>query len=176
MVDYRGYGRSAGTPTIAHLKSDASSALDYLREREPARPLVVHGVSLGGFVAAYVAANQTVNGLVLEATAPDAETWAREQVPWFAKPIIRLHLEPAVLAESNIERVKRHAGPLLLMTGSKDSVTPPEFMALMFDASVSPAKRMVVAKGARHGHALLAADARRAYVEFLDLVRSSVRK
>lgn len=176
MIDYRGYGRSAGTPTIANLKSDALRSHDQLRDGESGKPLVVHGVSLGGFVAGYVAANRSVSGLVLEATAPDAASWAKRQIPWFAKPMIRLELATAVLAESNVESVKRHSGPLLLMTGSKDSVTPPQFMMPIYDASGSAHRRTVTVKGARHGDGLAFAEARRAYLEFLDLVRTTARK
>ncbi len=128
MIDYRGYGRSAGTPAIATMKSDALAAFDQLRTRAGGRPIVVHGVSLGGFVASHVAANRTVQGLVLEATAPDVATWAKNQIPAYAKPVVRLKIAPALLAESNVEAVRRHSGPLLLVTGSKDAVTPPRFM------------------------------------------------
>ena len=175
MIDYRGYGRSTGTPTIATLKADALAVLDRLRDRAGATPIVVHGVSLGGFVAAYVAANRAIQGLVLEATAPDAQTWAANQVPAVAKPFVRLHIAPALLDENNVEALKRYAGPLLLIAGSKDKITPPRFLQQLFDASLSPHKHVVVANGARHGAALLQPEARKAFDQFLDVVRADAR-
>lgn len=47
--DYRGYGRSAGTPTIAVLKDDALAGFDRAVALSGGNPVVVHGVSLGGF-------------------------------------------------------------------------------------------------------------------------------
>lgn len=171
MIDYRGYGRSAGTPAIETMKSDALAAFDQLRARAGGRPIVVHGVSLGGFVASHVAANRTVQGLVLESTAPDVATWAKNQIPAYAKPVVRLKIAPALLAESNVEAVRRHSGPLLLVAGSKDAVTPPRFMQPLLAASPSSEKRAVVAQGANHGEALAVREAHQAYAEFLDVVR-----
>jgi fermentation-respiration switch protein FrsA (DUF1100 family) len=172
MIDYRGYGRSRGVPTIESMKTDALTAFEYVNASAGVKPVIIHGVSIGGFVASFVAANRTAGGLVLEATAPDATTWAKNQIPLLAKPIVRVRITPAVLAQSNLETVKRHTGPLLLMTGSKDSVTPPRFMQPLLDASPSPVKRSLVATGAQHGHALAVPDARQAYREFLDGIRN----
>jgi hypothetical protein len=88
------------------------------------------------------------------------------------KPMVRVRITPAVLAQSNLESVRHHSGPLLLMTGSKDSVTPPRFMQPLLEVSPSLAKRSVIAKGARHGNALAVPEARQAYREFLDGVRN----
>lgn len=175
MVDYRGYGRSSGKPTIDALKSDALSVFDYVRAHADDKPIVVHGVSLGGFVASHVAANRTAQGLVLESTAPDVETWAHNQIPFYARPILRIHIAPALLAQSNVEAVKRYSGPLLLIAGSRDAVTPPRFLERLLAKSASPVKRMIIAQGADHGFALGVPEARAAYEQFLDVVRSGAR-
>lgn len=171
MIDYRGYGRSAGTPTVEVLKNDALAALDYLRGRSGNRPIVVHGFSLGSFMAAHVAANRKIEGLVLEATAPNVSTWARNQIPLYAKPVVRLKIAPSLLAQDNVALVKRYSGPLLIVTGSRDAVTPPEFMKPLLAASPSAQKRAFVAEGATHGNALTVPAAMTAYSELLDLVR-----
>jgi fermentation-respiration switch protein FrsA (DUF1100 family) len=173
MVDYRGYGRSAGTPTVDIVKSDAVAVYDYLRSRSNGRPIVVHGFSLGSFMASTVAMQRTVQGLVLEGTAPDVATWAKHQIPMYAKPVVRLNIAPRLLAESNVAAVQRYVGPLLLLTGSKDSVTPPRFLKTLLAASASAQKRAFVAEGAGHGGALKIAAARHAYSEFLDSVRTT---
>lgn len=168
MIDYRGYGRSAGVPTIAALKSDALETFDTVRSRAAGKPVVVHGVSLGGFVACYVATHRPVQALVLESTAPDASAWAHAQVPFYARPLIRVRVTPALLRESNAEALRHYAGPLLVMTGSKDDVTPPRFVKALVDASPSPVKQTILAKGAGHGTTLTVAEARGAYRAFLD--------
>lgn len=170
MIDYRGYGRSGGKPALAAIKSDSLAAFDFLRARSD-RPIIVHGFSLGGFMASHVAANRTAQGLVLEGTAADVETFARNQIPLYAKPVVRLNIAPALKAESNVIALKRHSGPLLVMTGSADTVTPPEFMKPLLAASPSANKRGFVAQGATHGNALTVPAARQAYGAFLDEVR-----
>jgi uncharacterized protein len=171
MVDYRGYGRSAGTPAIESLKQDALAAFDFLRARDARRPIVVHGFSLGSFIAAYVAANRPVQGVVLEGPAPDVATWAKHQVPLYAKAVVRVEIAPALLRESNLTAVAQSTAPLLLLTGSRDPVTPPKFLAPILAASASTNKRSFVANGASHGNALTVAAAMEAYRQLLDAAR-----
>lgn len=167
MVDYRGYGGSTGTPTIGAVKEDALAAFDVLRERAGARPIVVHGFSLGSFIAAHVAVNRPAVALVLESTAPDVTTWARNSVPTLMKPFLRVHIAEALQQESNTERLRRYTGPLLLVTGTKDDVTPPKFASALLATSASTAKRQVVVEGATHGDAMTFPAAIAAYDRFL---------
>jgi pimeloyl-ACP methyl ester carboxylesterase len=69
-VDYRGYGRSRGTPSAAALISDAKAWMKRLRERPEVDPdqIVVHANSLGGALAIEVAAEYPVRILILEST------------------------------------------------------------------------------------------------------------
>jgi len=78
-VEYRGYGRSEGKPEEQGLYRDAQAAYDYLvRERGlPPRSLIPFGQSLGTAIAADLAANREVGGLVLEAPFPSAKAVAR---------------------------------------------------------------------------------------------------
>lgn len=171
LFDYRGYGRSGGTPTIESAKSDALAIYDYVRNRAAQRPVIVHGFSLGSFMAGHVASQRTVDALVLESTAPDVQRWATNSVPFLAKPFVRLKIAPALLAESNERIVRNYGGPLMVVTGSKDRVTPPAFANALLAASASTNKRIVIAQGADHGEAMMKPDAVRAYVAFLDSIR-----
>ena len=58
IVDYRGYGRSTGTPSEEGTYRDAEAAWDYVRHGRLARPqdIVIAGESLGGAIAAWLAA------------------------------------------------------------------------------------------------------------------------
>jgi uncharacterized protein len=171
LFDYRGYGRSGGTPSIEAVKGDALAIFDLVRERAAPRPVIVHGVSLGSFIAAYVAANRPVAGLVLEATAPDVQSWAARQIPWYAKPFVRLRIAPALMAESNANVVRRYDGPLLLVTGAEDDITPPSFAQTLHAASVSRDKRVVIVPQADHGDALAFPVAMREYEAFVNARR-----
>jgi pimeloyl-ACP methyl ester carboxylesterase len=75
MFDYRGSGRSSGVPTIAALKADALQVFDQVNARYPGR-VVLHGQSLGSFVAAYVAQQRpAARGMVLESTTTNVRDW-----------------------------------------------------------------------------------------------------
>jgi predicted esterase len=66
VVDYRGYGRSAGQPTSEGLYMDAQRMLRHLTQKMgvPQKHIVVHGFSMGAAIAAELAAR------VNEAHAP----------------------------------------------------------------------------------------------------------
>ena len=66
-VDYRGYGRSEGRPSVATFASDAIAAYDFVvgQGTVPPERLIVQGYSLGTSAAAQVAAHRPAAGLLL---------------------------------------------------------------------------------------------------------------
>ena len=66
-VNYRGYGQSQGKPSAEKLRSDALLVFDNAIKRLELEPnqIIVLGRSLGSNMAAYVAANRDVAGLIL---------------------------------------------------------------------------------------------------------------
>ncbi|MEA1053885.1 alpha/beta hydrolase, partial [Lamprobacter modestohalophilus] len=61
IIDYRGYGRSQGSPTEQGLYRDATAAWQWLTQVRgiPPEEIVFFGRSLGGAVAAWLAARTT---------------------------------------------------------------------------------------------------------------------
>lgn len=172
MVDYRGYGGSAGSPSIDTLMSDAEDALAVLRGRlGHGRPVLVHGFSLGSFVGAELARRRAVQGLVLESSATSVRDWANHQVPWYGKPFVSINLATTLEAQSNAVRVADYSGPLLLIAGGADDTTPADMSRALFEASASPraCRRLMVAEEAGHGNALAFAETLRAYRDFIDV-------
>jgi pimeloyl-ACP methyl ester carboxylesterase len=173
LVDYRGYGLSEGTPTISALKSDAIRAFDLASSMvSPSAPLVVHGFSMGSFIAASLTEQRPVHALVLESTAPSALAWARHQIPWIAKPFVRIDLAEPLPAESNEARLRLYHGYLLLLAGADDRITPPSMARDLLSVSASsPAKkRIFVSPGAGHGAVLFASATPAEYERFFSLV------
>lgn len=80
LIDYRGYGKSEGTPDEAGLYSDALGAWRWLAATGGFAPerIVVLGRSLGGPVAAWLAARVAPAAMVLEATFTSLPQLARE--------------------------------------------------------------------------------------------------
>jgi fermentation-respiration switch protein FrsA (DUF1100 family) len=68
IFDYRGYGRSEGTPTAEGILQDARAARKFLARRAAVTEsqIVISGQSLGGAVAIDLAAKDGACGLVIE--------------------------------------------------------------------------------------------------------------
>ena len=90
IFDYRGYGLSQGTPDEAGTYLDAEAALRYLtvhRAIDPRR-IILFGRSLGGSIAAWLAARTDVMGLILESAFTSVSDLAAGIYPIF--PVRRL--------------------------------------------------------------------------------------
>lgn len=74
MLEYRGYGKSTGTPDEKGLNIDATAGLDYIRGRADLKDtgIVIYGQSIGGAVSVQLVAREQdkgdIKGLVLENT------------------------------------------------------------------------------------------------------------
>lgn len=167
VFDYRGYGRSTGTPTIAALKRDALQIFDDVDARHPGR-VVLHGQSLGSFIAAYVAQQRpAARGLILESTTTNPRDWASNMLPWYAWPFVRLQVSPELQAVDNVAAASAYAGPALVLEGERDDVTPPALARKVYEALPSTAKRMVLVPGAGHNGVLSQAATQPAYCQFI---------
>jgi pimeloyl-ACP methyl ester carboxylesterase len=126
LFDYPGYGESTGPATPTAILEDALAVYDYATAMESSagKKRVVYGFSLGGMVAAQVAGRRAVGGLVLEATAPNVETWARSQIPWFAKPIVRPRIEADLASIDTFAALRSFGGEVLVMTSPADEQAP----------------------------------------------------
>ncbi|MBE1237828.1 alpha/beta hydrolase [Phaeovibrio sulfidiphilus] len=70
IFDYRGFGESSGTPSVRGTEMDARAAWDWLVREKGVSPgdIVIYGRSLGGGVAASLAARVQPGGLILDST------------------------------------------------------------------------------------------------------------
>lgn len=66
MIDYRGFGKSAGKRTEATLYNDAQTVYKWLSERYPESEIVVYGRSLGSGIGARVASWNKPRLLILD--------------------------------------------------------------------------------------------------------------
>jgi pimeloyl-ACP methyl ester carboxylesterase len=167
MFDYRGYGRSSGVPTIATLKDDALRVFDDVNARHPGR-VVLHGQSLGSFVAAYVAQQRpAARGLVLESTTTNVRDWGNARMPWYVWPFVRLEISPDLQGIDNVAAVAGYAGPALVLEGEDDNITPPRLAQQVYAALPSPSKQLLLVAGAGHNDVLSNARVAPAYCAFI---------
>jgi hypothetical protein len=131
MLDYRGFGRSEGKPTLDGVLQDAAAALRYLRTRPgvDGQRLVVLGQSLGGATALRLLArdDEGVRLAVIEAAFASYRGIARDAAlrSVVLAPLIPLAL-PALPAgkDDPLAALPAIRVPLLLVHGTADEVIP----------------------------------------------------
>jgi fermentation-respiration switch protein FrsA (DUF1100 family) len=117
LPEYRGYGRSAGTPSEAAIGRDFVEFYDGLVRRpdvDGAR-IVLHGRSLGGGVVCALAKQRPAAGLILESTFTSVGAVARR---WLVPPGILTN------RFDNEELVREFPHPVLVLHGRRDKVIP----------------------------------------------------
>lgn len=120
LMEYRGYGRSTGTPGESDVVMDAVALIDMLAARPEIDPkrIVLHGRSLGAAVAAQAAAQRTPAALVLESPFVSITHFARRfGVPGFLvrHPFRTDRVLPGIAA----------AGvPIVIMHSREDEIIP----------------------------------------------------
>ena len=145
LFDYRGYGRSEGTPSEEGLYLDALAAYGHLlNERKiPTARIIPFGTSLGAAVAGDLARRRPAAGLILEAPFPSIKAVARSAFRGLpAHLFVRARFELA-------RRLRDVHVPVLVLHGDRDRTIPFELGRAVFAAANEP-KQFVVIPGADH--------------------------
>lgn len=143
VFDYRGYGKSEGTPSEAGILADARAARAWLVARcgVAESDVVLVGRSLGGGVAVDLAAKDGARGLVLESTFTSLPDVAGEHFPLLpAKLLMRTRLD-------SLSKIPAYRGPLLQTHGEADQVVPFALGKALFDAAPGSKRFVRVPKG-----------------------------
>ena len=143
--DYRGYGRSEGSPTETNILEDARAARRWLAERTGVAEsdIVLMGRSLGGAVVVDLAAYDGARGLILESTfssLPDVGAW---HFPWLPVHWMMHH------QLNSFQKIKSYRGPLLQSHGDADEVVPFQLGVKLHNAAPGR-KRFVRIPGGSH--------------------------
>ncbi len=120
-IEYRGYGKSEGKPIEAGLYLDAEAGYQFLVNGKAIRPaqIISFGQSLGTAVAARLAAQQKVGGVVLEAPFPSASVVAR-RIFWFL-PGLPLLVRRQFNTKNQLDQIK---APIMIVHCTQDPVIP----------------------------------------------------
>ena len=111
LVNYRGFGQSTGTPSERGLVDDAKAIVRWARERYPARPLVLFGMSLGSGVAALAAADTSPDALIIISPYRSVEHIARSRFPIFPIRWLLRHPFDAESVAASMPRTLAFASP-----------------------------------------------------------------
>ena len=120
IIDYRGYGRSQGSPSEQGLYRDAAAAWHYLIDTRgfESKDIILFGRSLGGAVAARLASEVQAGALILESTFSSARDVASYLFPFLSRlMVLRYRFDTAGYLHSV-------ASPLLVLHSPEDDIIP----------------------------------------------------
>ncbi len=143
IIDYRGYGKSSGTPTEQKLYDDAEAAVAWLLERYEANQIVLYGRSLGSGVAAWLASRYAVQALVLETPYDELSNVIRAQVIVPLPDFIFRHRFPTH------EYLPRRLCPAYILAGSRDRLIPLR-LSRRLQPFLEEERHFIVIEGAGH--------------------------
>ncbi len=150
VADYRGYGKSGGSPSFTTMLSDANTVLEAMRIVLGASgfqgPVFVMGRSMGRHSAFELAAKEdpAINGVIIESGRPSLGQFTGGLAPDQAS-----ELEEAYRAKAASIAI-----PVLVIHGEMDALAPLEDAEEMFRNFASTDKKMLMIPGAGHNDLL----------------------
>ena len=147
LLDYRGYGRSTGTPTEQGTYTDAESAWRWLTitRRIPEQDVVVFGESLGGGVASWLAARHQVRALILASTFTSAVDLGAEMYPFLPVRLV------SRFRYDTLARLRDVRAPVLVVHSPQDDIIPFSHGRRLFEAAREPKEMLELAGGHNQG-------------------------
>ena len=152
-IDYRGYGKSEGSPDEEGIYRDADAAYRFSTEEkgfDPAR-IIIYGISLGSAVAVDLAARKRCAGLILSAPFTSARAMARRM---FRIPFIEYFPRTRF---DNLGKIAQIRTPVLILHGTQDELVPFEMGKRLFEVANEP-KTLFPVEGAGHNDIYVIAE------------------
>jgi fermentation-respiration switch protein FrsA (DUF1100 family) len=151
IFDYRGYGKSKGSPSEKGLYLDAEAAYQYLLNEKNLAPqgIIAYGESLGGAVAVDLAVRHELGGVIIEEGFTSSKDMGRALLPFIPSFIYKSEFD-------SLEKIKHITAPKLIFHSVNDEIVPFELGKRLFDGAPEP-KEFVQLQGG-HNDAFLISE------------------
>jgi uncharacterized protein len=142
IFDYRGYGKSEGSPTEEGTYLDAEAALDYLMNGKHIHPekVVVFGRSLGGAIAAEVALRHKVGALIIESGFTSVPELGSKYFPFLPTTLLSRY------SYDTVNKVGKISAPKLFIHSPYDEIIPFQHGRALYEQAAPP-KEFLEIKG-----------------------------
>jgi fermentation-respiration switch protein FrsA (DUF1100 family) len=150
-VDYRGYGRSNGQPTVTTMLADSHKIFVFVQEwfqkNQHEGPLVVMGRSLGSAPALELSASypSEIQGLIIESGFA------------FVSPLLKLlGIDPEAIGFKeehgfrNLDKIRQFIKPTLIIHAEFDHIIPYSDGQALYSASPAAQKELIKIESANH--------------------------
>lgn len=144
-LDYRGYGKSGGTPNEQDYYSDAIFVFDWLKEKYPDTPIILYGASLGTGIASHLAARVKAKSVILETPYDSIAGLTASLIGLSDMPI-----QPA-FEFPNDRNLSNATLPILIFHGTADRVVPYK-SAVRLKTCLKPGDVFITIPGGRHSN------------------------
>lgn len=148
IIDYRGYGKSGGSPGEDGLYRDAEAAWQYLTEDRGilAEDIVVFGRSLGGSVASWLAAKRSPGALIVDSSFTSVPDLGQELYPWLPVRLL------SRFQHATVEHVTKATCPVLVVHSQNDDIIPFHHGKALFGAANEPKSFLMLRGGHNDAH------------------------
>jgi len=145
LFDYRGFGRSSGSPSLSGIIDDGVTAARLHEKMRPKHvPSILYGYSLGGAIAGQIIRRHPFDGLILQSTFTNLPDIARVTFPR-----VPLHLVSGRLFDT-LEVVRNLTVPALIIHGTTDEVCPSWMAQQLHDSCGAGEKKLILVEGGLH--------------------------
>ncbi len=147
LFDYRGYGKSGGSPSEEGTYRDAEAAWQHLTEARKLKPqdIVLVGESLGGGIATWLAVKYPPRALVLASTFTSVPDLGARIYPWLPVRLL------SRIEYANLSRIRRIDAPVLIAHSRSDDIIPFVHGEALFAAAREPKQLLVLSGGHNDG-------------------------
>lgn len=141
IFDYRGYGKSQGSPSEKGLYEDVEAAYQYLISSSGVSPdnIIAYGESIGGAVVIDLASKQKVKALITEETFSSVKDMVRIIYPFLPYFILQSRFD-------SVSKIKEIKVPKLIIHSIDDDIVPFRLGEKLFHAA-SPPKEFLKLRG-----------------------------
>jgi fermentation-respiration switch protein FrsA (DUF1100 family) len=149
IYNYRGYGKSEGSPSLDGVCLDAVGAYDYLVKQQDysGKSIIAYGESFGSGVTGQLVAKRQVGGVILQSGFSSLLRASKDVLPW-----LRLYPRNCFPKQmmDNIAVFSKQHPPLLIVHGQKDTLVLCKNAEDLFGAASAP-KSILILQDGDHG-------------------------